>query len=211
MLRRVNNLQTPDQPTRFLGRKGFVVGRSSQASRGRCAMAKSRERKPPPRGAASRTSTKRVSAAAKQVQALQLREAGVPYEKIAETLGYHHRSRHGRVESGAVGTRERATASRASSPKHHATEEVTYPTQPGPGGGSAQDVTRITPESNLGIQPVAHGDEVPPALANHPRYRILELLGAGGMGAVYEGDGGSKCARESQLMLFQGPQRYPSG
>jgi hypothetical protein len=42
-------------------------------------------------GAASPASPKRVSAAAKQVQAMQLREAGVSFEKIAEAVGYANR------------------------------------------------------------------------------------------------------------------------
>jgi hypothetical protein len=55
-------------------------------------MAKSKRRKTRLRGAASPTSPRRVRAAAKQSQAMQLREAGVSFEKIAETLGYRNRS-----------------------------------------------------------------------------------------------------------------------
>jgi len=54
-----------------------------------------------PRGAASPTSPRRLRAASKQVQAMQLREAGIAYEKIAETLGYTSRSSaHKAVMSG---------------------------------------------------------------------------------------------------------------
>ena len=54
-------------------------------------MAKHSKPRRPLRGAASPTSPRRVSAAAKQVQAMQLREAGVSFEKIAETVGYRDR------------------------------------------------------------------------------------------------------------------------
>ena len=55
-------------------------------------MAKHSNSRRPPRGAASLTSPRRMGAAAKQVQAMQLREAGVSFEKIAETVGYRDRS-----------------------------------------------------------------------------------------------------------------------
>ena len=55
-------------------------------------MAKHSQSRRPPRGAASLTSPRRMGAAAKQVQAMQLREAGVSFEKIAETVGYRDRS-----------------------------------------------------------------------------------------------------------------------
>ncbi|SRR5258708_5795077 len=55
-------------------------------------MAKRRKHKRRTRGAASPGSPKRVSAAAKQIQAMQLREAHVSYEMIAERLGYANRS-----------------------------------------------------------------------------------------------------------------------
>ena len=41
------------------------------------------------------------------------------------------------------------------------------------------------------IPPLAPGLEagaIPPALVDHPRYRILKLLGSGGMGAVYQAE-----------------------
>jgi hypothetical protein len=55
-------------------------------------MASPKKRKRGARGAASPVSPERVTAAAKQVKAMQLREGGVSFERIAETLGYAGRS-----------------------------------------------------------------------------------------------------------------------
>ena len=55
-------------------------------------MAQRKQPQRRPRGAASPTSARRVRAAAKQAQALNLREAGASYETIAQTAGYRNRS-----------------------------------------------------------------------------------------------------------------------
>ncbi|MCA8992224.1 MAG: protein kinase [Planctomycetaceae bacterium] len=38
----------------------------------------------------------------------------------------------------------------------------------------------------MGARPSARGGDIPPALAEHPRYEIVRLIGKGGMGDVYE-------------------------
>ena len=72
-------------------------------------MATDGKPKHPPRGAASPTSPRRLRAAGKQIQAMQLREAGVSYEKIAETCGYKNRSSAFKaVQAGLKATRAEA-------------------------------------------------------------------------------------------------------
>src|SRR5439155_12473799 len=64
---------------------------SSRARKRASNMADAEKPKHRAQGAASPASPKRVRAAAKQVQAMQLREAGVSFEKIAEAVGYANR------------------------------------------------------------------------------------------------------------------------
>jgi WD40 repeat protein len=69
-----------------------------------------------------------------------------------------------------------------------AAELPTTQTALGEQDDSVPEPTRSRGEPGTQLEPVPtfSGAELPPALVNHPRYRVLGVLGHGGMGAVYK-------------------------